>query len=388
MKKTAATGLLPVGLTDVLPPYALYEDEAVRKILSVFDGYGYVRVSPPLAEFEETLLHGVQSDISAQTFRIMDPDSGKVMGIRADVTPQIGRIASTRLKNEARPLRLAYRGHVLRVGGGRISPAREVLQVGAELIGADSADADAEILLTANEAVKELGIKEYSFDLNLPTLFPALCRAFSFDGDDAADLGRFLDEKDFYAASSKLDDMGRKGKEAKPLFETLFQAYGECGRVCDILKGLILPSEANAECRRLTEIVEILKAQAPEMPVTLDVLENRGFEYHCGMGFTVFSVEGGAVLGRGGRYKAGLDGSTVEPACGVTFFMENVLEHCRRPDHAKRVYVPAGYPFGDASRLRREGYAVVRGLKSGGEEEARRLSCDCILSDGGIQALK
>ena len=114
MKKTAATGLLPVGLTDVLPPYALYEDEAVRKILSVFDGYGYVRVSPPLAEFEETLLHGVQSDISAQTFRIMDPDSGKVMGIRADVTPQIGRIASTRLKNEARPLRLAYRGHVLR----------------------------------------------------------------------------------------------------------------------------------------------------------------------------------------------------------------------------------------------------------------------------------
>ena len=68
--------------------------------------------------------------------------------------------------------------------------------------------------------------------------------------------------------------------------------------------------------------------------------------------------------------------------------MENVLEHCRRPDHAKRVYVPAGYPFGDASRLRREGYAVVRGLKSGGEEEARRLSCDCILSDGGIQALK
>lgn len=375
-------------MTDVLPPFALYEDEAVRKILSVFGGYGYRLVSPPLAEFEDSLLHGAQSDIACQTFRLMDPVSGKVMGIRADVTPQIGRVASTRLKGEERPLRLAYRGHVLRVNGTQFSPARQVLQVGAELIGADGADADAEILLTANETLKELGIEDYSFDLNLPTLFPALCRAYSFDRDDAAELGRSLDEKDFSAALSKLRAMGKVAREAVPLFEALFQAYGECGRVARILKSVELPPEAAAECRRLIGVVEILRREAPDMTVTLDVLENRGFEYHCGIAFSVFSVRNKTVLGRGGRYIAGVDGATSEPACGVTFFMENILNLCKAPVRAERIYVPSGTPFSVAAGLREKGYAVIRGLKSGGREEARRLSCDCIFADGGIQPVK
>lgn len=385
MKKTAAAGLLPVGMTDVLPPFALFEDEAGRMILSVFGGYGYRQVSAPLAEFEETLLAGAQSDIKRQTFRLTDAVSGKVMGVRTDMTPQIGRIAATRLKNEERPLRLAYRGHVLRVNGTRFSPARQVLQVGAELIGADSAEADAEILLTAYEALKELNVGECSFDLNLPTLFPALCHAFSFDRDDAAELGKAVDEKDFSAALSKLASMGRAGREAAPLFERLFQAYGGCDRVLEVLKPLDLPSEAAAECRRLISVVEILRREAPDMKVTLDVLENRGFEYHCGIAFSVFSVKTETVLGRGGRYIAGIDGATSEPACGVTFFMENIMDLCALPQCPKRVYVPAGTPFHVATELRKKGFSAICGLKAGGTDEARRLSCDCIFADGGIQ---
>ena len=104
--------------------------------------------------------------------------------------------------------------------------------------------------------------------------------------------------------------------------------------------------------------------------------------------FSVFSVRNKTVLGRGGRYIAGVDGATSEPACGVTFFMENILNLCKAPVRAERIYVPSGTPFSVAAGLREKGYAVIRGLKSGGREEARRLSCDCIFADGGIQPVK
>lgn len=387
MKNSARCGLLPVGMTDTLPPFVDYEAGAVSVLMSVLQGGGYQRVSPPLLEYEETLLSEKYGDLSNQTFRVTDAVSGRIMGIRADMTPQIGRIAVTRLKGEPRPLRLAYAGSVVRMFPTQLNPARQILQVGAELIGADCAKADAEIILLAAEALEKLGVPHFVFDLNLPTMFPALCRAFGIDPEDREKMLLSLNQKDFSAVLAILENTNRKTRESKDLFASLFQAFGDCDRVLDILRPLSLPAEAAAECRRLTEVVSLLKKEKNTLPLTIDIFENRGFEYHCGIGFSVFSKQSEQELGRGGRYFAGIEGEPFEPAVGITLFLQDILPLLEKRDDRKRIYVPFDVSFKEAAELRAKGFVTVCGLKEGGREEAQRQNCDCIYTGGRIEPL-
>ncbi|MBR1778241.1 MAG: ATP phosphoribosyltransferase regulatory subunit [Alphaproteobacteria bacterium] len=387
MKNSAHSGLLPVGMTDTLSPFVEYEAEAISVFMDVFQGAGYQRVAPPMLEFEETLLSEKYGDLSCQTFRVTDAVSGQIMGLRADMTPQIGRIAVTRLKQEPRPLRLAYAGHVIRMFPTQLNPARQILQVGAELIGADCAKADAEIILLAAEVLEKLGVPHFVFDLNLPTLFPALCTAYEIDRDDREKMTMLLNQKDFPAALEVLEATNKKARSDKDIFLSLFQAFGDCDRVLGLLRPLSLPSEAAAEYHRLTEAVALLKKEKPSLSLTIDVLENRGFEYHCGIGFSLFSEKSGQELGRGGRYFAGIDGERSEPAVGITLFLEDILSVLQKSDNKKRVYVPFDVPFRETAELRAKGYITVCGLNAGGREEAQRQKCGCIYTGGQVVPL-
>ena len=226
MRNSAGCGLLPVGMTDRLPPFADYETEAVAIITGVLQSAGYQRVSPPLLEYEETLLSEKYGNLSNQTFRVTDVVSGKIMGVRADMTPQIGRIAVTRLKQDPRPLRLAYAGQVVRMFPAQLDPARQILQVGAELIGADCAKADAEIILLAAEALEKVGLPHFVFDLNLPTLFPALCAAYDINREDREKIMRLLNQKDFSAALNLLESTNKKARETKNFLLLCFRLSG------------------------------------------------------------------------------------------------------------------------------------------------------------------
>lgn len=376
---------MPVGMTDVLPPFASNEADAVEKILAFFERYTYQRVSPPLAEFEETLFFRQNDDLKNQTFRFIDPQSGKTMGIRADMTSQVGRIALTRLSDEPRPLRLAYSGHVLRLNGTQLNPARQILQVGAELVGADIAQADAEVVLLAARALNAIGFENIAVDLNLPTLYPALCRAYAFNAEDAAVLADFVNQKDFSAAREFLNGLGHNGRAALPVFDVLFDAYGDCDRVLALLGTLDLPEEARAECHRLAQVAELLKNSGVALKLTADALENRGFEYHCGIAFTLYDADTFVELGRGGRYIASVKGKSGEPAVGVTLLMTEILSVLKIPAPKKRVYVPLNTPFSETEKL--NGYAVVCGLSNDAEGEARRLSCDFICAGGTLRPL-
>ncbi len=132
--------LLPAGLADLLAPAARREARCVEQLIASFQQQGYERVKPPLLEFETALLAGVGAAVAEQTFRLMDPISQRMMGLRADMTPQVARIAAHRLARAPRPLRLSYAGDVLRVRGTQLTPERQLGQVGAELIGADARD--------------------------------------------------------------------------------------------------------------------------------------------------------------------------------------------------------------------------------------------------------
>jgi ATP phosphoribosyltransferase regulatory subunit len=188
--------LLPAGLRDLLPPDAETEASAVESLMDIFASHGYQRVQPPLLEFEDSLLAGSGAATADQTFRIMDPDSHRMMGLRADTTPQVARIATTRLAQAPRPLRLSYAGQCLRVRGTEIAPDRQIAQAGIELIGQDSPEADAEIVLVAAEALASVGLTRVSFDLTLPMLVPLLLDDAGLSAADRVTVSRALDRKD------------------------------------------------------------------------------------------------------------------------------------------------------------------------------------------------
>ncbi|MBV8737552.1 MAG: ATP phosphoribosyltransferase regulatory subunit [Alphaproteobacteria bacterium] len=378
--------LLPTGMRDLLPPEAEVEAQVVARLMATLAAHGYERVKPPLVEFEETLFSGVGAAMAPATFRMMDPGSHRMIGVRADMTPQIARIAATRLGNVARPLRLSYAGQVLRVRGSEIRPERQIGQVGAELIGAGGPAADVEAIAVAGEALSSLGVPHLSVDITLPTLVPAVVEAYCICGDRAAALRAALDHKDAAAVAATAGEAGE-------LLERLLAAAGPAEAALAALDQLDLPPQARAERLRLGAVLDGLKDAAPGLKVTADPVENRGFEYHTGISFTFFA--GGAALrqssgelGRGGRYQAG-DPAAPEPATGFTLDTDTILRTLPEVMPQPRLLLPPGTGRARSAALREKGWITVAALDPAADwrAEARRLGCSHVLEDGAPRPL-
>src|SRR5260370_629004 len=178
--------LLPTGMHDLLPPEAEIEAQVVAHLMTTLAAHGYERVKPPLVEFEDTLFSGDGAGMATASFRMMDPASHRMIGVRADMTPQIARLAATRLGDAPRPLRLSYAGQVLRVTGSEIRPERQIGQVGAELIGAAGPAADVQPIAVARQPLPPLPAPPVSPPITLPTLVPAGAEAHGISRARAA----------------------------------------------------------------------------------------------------------------------------------------------------------------------------------------------------------
>jgi len=380
MNEPLHPALLPLGLRDLLPPDAAAEALVVGRMMAVLESHGYQRVKPPLVEFEDSLLSGPGAAMASETFRLMDPLSQRMIGIRADMTPQVARIAATRLRHAPRPLRLSYAGQVLRIKGGQLRPERQIGQVGAELIGADGAAADVEAIALAAEALAGLGITGLSVDLTLPRLVPAICDSLGIAGRQAEIIRAALDHKD----AAKLAETSGA---AAPLLGKLLAAVGPARTALAALAPLAMPPAASAERSRLGEIVGLLAGVAPTLGITVDPVENRGFEYDTGISFAFFARAGRAELGRGGRYVGG--NGKPEPATGFTLYTDTVLAGVPAPASPRRLYLPDGAPVAIGRALRAEGWVTVAALAAVSDiaAEARRLDCGHALIDGKIVAL-
>jgi ATP phosphoribosyltransferase regulatory subunit len=380
MNEPLHRALLPLGLRDLLPPEAAVEADVVARLMAVLGRHGYERVKPPLFEFEDNLLSGAGAAMAKETFRLMDPISQRMVGIRADMTPQIARIATTRLMNAPRPLRLFYAGQVLRVKGSQLRPERQIGQVGAELIGSDDIAADVEVIAVAAEALTALGVGGLSVDLTLPTLVPAVCAASGVDAETFEALRAALDHKDAAAVAAV-------GGPAAALLGRLLASAGAARKALATLSDLSLPDAAAAERARLATVVERLGRAVPGLAITVDPVENRGFEYHSGISFTLFGRGVRGELGRGGRYHT--DNGNGEAATGVTLYTDTIVQVVPEQPQPSRIYVPAGSDPALGARLRAENWATVAGLVPVADAgaEARRLGCSHLAEDGKIVAL-
>ena len=372
MNDSARMALLPNGLRDILPPHAEHEAGVLASLCACFAGRGYDRVEPPLVEFEDALLQG-GGDIASQTFRLMDPVSQRMMGMRADMTPQIARIASTRLVKAARPLRLSYAGAVLRVKGAQLRPERQFAQAGIEVIGSDAIAADAEVIALCDEALAAVGAKGVTIDLFTPSL---VARIVNGSDIDHAALREALDHKDEAQVRKIAGDRAA-------ILEKLMRASGDADRAMRKLGETDLPAEAKAEIDRLAGVIAAIRAIRPAIRLTVDPVENRGFEYHTGVSFALFGRGVRGELGRGGRYVTHGD----EPATGATLYLDTLLRALPAPSRRERLYLPGGPETGADQRA--AGWTTIAALGESTDPaaEARRLGCTHWLDGADIRTV-
>jgi len=384
--KPAATALLPAGMSDLLPPEARIEADILETAMGVFHSRGYDRVKLPLIEFETSLLSGLGTDMGQQTFRLMDPVSQRMMGVRADMTPQVARIAATRLTSSPRPLRLSYAGQVLRVKGTQLRPEREFAQTGVELFGSNAPSADAEVILLAYETLISIGIKNVSIDLCLPTLVPAVVKDLNLSGDIIDHLRQAFDRKDAATITQLSEHIGT---QASDLFAAMLSATGPVIKTLETLQKLPFGSHASVELQILTTVIKHITAINDQLPLTLDVVENRGFEYHSGVTFTIFARDARGELGRGGRYIVNGLSDNGEPSTGFTLFMDTIVRASPPTMGSKKLYIPFGTPAIDVKNFQQQGWVTISALEPSSDlvGEAKRLECTHLLELGALRAL-
>ena len=215
------------------------------------------------------------------TFRLMDPVSQKMLGLRSDLTTQVARIASSRLGHTQHPLRLCYTGEVLRVMPDDLNPERELVQVGAELIGEDNSLADIEVIYLAYDALSNVGVKSITLDITTPALIPKLVEETGIAAEIGPKLRAALDKKD----SSAIQELA--GNNAS-LFTGLIEAAGSWNSSVTKLKALSLPKLVSPILDRLEAVAAFIAKEDDNLQVTIDPVESRGFEYYSGLGFSFF----------------------------------------------------------------------------------------------------
>lgn len=350
--------LLPEGLADNLPAQSALLTRAMRAALLAMDAHGYDRVSPPLIEFEKSLGSRMDGLQTRAMFRFVDPACLRTLALRSDITPQIGRIAATALADRPRPLRLCYAGEVVRIAADQLDPVRQRLQIGAELIGADSVAAATEVVLTAIEALEAAGVRSISVDFTLPDLVSTLAQgAFPLAREQAEAVRRELDTKD----AGGLKAVG--GEAFLPLIHA-------AGPFEDALAKLREIDAGGALASRIAGLVQIAAAIGDRARITLDPTERHGFEYQSWFGFTLYAGEARGALGRGGTYC--IQG-TDEPATGFSIYLGQALPLLDEGDPRAMLFLPLGHDRTAARRFRAEGWRTVAALAE--DENPRLLGC-------------
>ena len=353
-KSTIPPGLLPEGLSDRLPPQAEASARLARRVLDTVASHGYERVMPPLAEFEDTLTHRLKSARAQDLLRVVDPVSQRSLALRPDMTAQVGRIASTRLASAARPLRLSYSGPVIRLRANQLRPERERLQVGAELIGADSAAAAVEIVNVAIEALQAAGVTGITIDFTLPDLIDMLAAGpLPLAAEDIERVRAELDAKD----AGALARLGPKAAAYLPLIEAAGPFHAAMERLEALSTAL-----GGAIDSRIAGLRAIARPIGWDITLTLDPTERHGFEYQNWFGFSIFADGFIGEIGRGGSYAIVRADGSEEAAMGFSLYPDPLIDAGFGHEAPRRLFLPLGHDVARAAALRTEGWRTVAAL--------------------------
>ncbi len=379
------TWLLPEFIEDILPAEAARIERLRRMVLDLFETWGYELVMPPLLEYVESLLTGTGHDMDLLTFKLVDQLSGRMMGVRADITPQVARI-DAHLLNRAGVTRLAYSGSVLHTRPATPAATREPLQIGAEIYGHEGVESDLEVQRLLCRALEVCGVRGARMDVGHVAVFRALVGRARIGGELESELFEALQKKDVPSLRGLVNGakgIDRVSREALLLLPDLYGGTEVLALAERRLPRIAAITHAIATLKRLAKVCAI--------PMSFDLAELRGYHYHSGVVFDAYceGVAGPAVgsavgpavgpIARGGRYdEVGRAFGRSRPATGFSMDLRELA--CAAAPVKPRASILSPTPKGDAklatkiASLRARGEIVIEELP-GHERFRAELGC-------------
>lgn len=371
--------LLPEGIEEVLPEQARRLEALRRRLLDLYSGWGYELVMPPLIEYLDSLLTGTGHDLDLQTFKLTDQLTGKLMGVRADMTPQVSRIDAHTIKRDC-PTRLCYIGSVLHTRPDGFAGSRSPIQVGAELYGHSGSESDVEVFRLMLATLRESDIRDLYFDLGHVGIYRQLIQTTGLADEQQAELFAALQRKAIPEIEQLLARAGVDGKHAKGLLG-LAELNGEEGVIDEARKLLGFAGKGVARALdNLAAVADQIKAAEPDIPLHFDLAELRGYNYHTGVVFAAYVPGRGQAIAQGGRYDE--IGKVFGRARAATGFSTDLktLSDLGRYENEQPGGIYAPYPDEPAlqekiDQLRKQGERVISALP-GDNGDPQQLGCD------------
>jgi len=317
--------LLPEGIEEVLPPRAEYLESRRRQLLDLYRSWGYELVMPPFIEYLESLFVGTAHDLDLQTFKLTDQLNGRMMGVRADMTPQVARIDAHQLRRET-PTRLCYMGTVLHTRPDGFAASRAPLQIGLELYGHSGVESDVEVFRLMVETLRACNIENTYFDLGHVGIFRGLAKQAGLSAEQESELFDALQRK----AKPEIKDMLAYWQLA-PKLAVMLSALADLNGNDEVLPRAetvlsIASAEVKAALASLQHMAKAIKQAIPAISLHYDLAELRGYHYHTGVVFAAFVPGKGTAIAQGGRYDGiGKVFGNARPATGFSTDLKTLL---------------------------------------------------------------
>jgi ATP phosphoribosyltransferase regulatory subunit len=365
--------LLPEYIEDVLPAEAARIEQLRRRLLDIFQVHGYQLVIPPLLEYLESLITGVGHDLDLATFKVVDQLSGRLMGVRADITPQAARIDAHMLNNQG-VTRLCYAGSVLRTSADGLAQTRQPLQLGAELFGHAGIESDLEIQRLMVKVLQSAGVESLQIDFSHVGIFGSLVSQSGISKSLEQSLFSALQSKDQVEVRTLTAGLDAEWRDA---LCSLTELNGG-GQVLDEAARRLPATE---EINRALQDLKLVNDRLGNLGVGVcfDLAELRGYHYHSGMVFAAYAQGYAGPLALGGRYdEIGLVFGRARPATGFSLDLRGIVKSLPAEPLPKSILAPCSNDAVLAEKideLRAAGQVVVQELP-GHESHRNELNCD------------
>ena len=380
--------LLPEGIDELLPPRAWGLEAMRRDLLDLFRSWGYELIIPPFIEFLDSLLTGAGGDLDLQTFKLTDQGSGRLMGVRADMTPQAARIDAHQLRRDV-PTRLCYLGTVLHTRSDGFAGSRSPLQVGAELFGHGGIESDIEVISLMMETLDRTGVRDVHLDLGHVGIFRGLARQAGLDASAEKALFDALQRKAIPEIQELLQNLEVPEAEASML-AALAELNGDDALEKARVRLANADKEVLAALSYLEQVAAAIQQRLPDVPVHFDLGELRCYHYQTGVVFAAFVPGLGQEIARGGRYDAiGEVFGRARPATGFSADLKLLMrlgaKFGETSETKGRVFAPCSDDPSlqqQITKLRVEGRQVICALpgQNGGAAE---MGCTEVLERDG-----
>lgn len=368
MKSFFINDLLPEGFKVLLPPEAHKEEAVSRVILDLFFNNGYELVKTPIIEYEDNTSTNTLKYLNNNSFMLMEPETKKVLILRSDITPQVAKLASTKLKHYCRPIRLAYSGEVIRNTKNSYQTDRQFKQIGAEVLGGAANTSLIEILSITINILLNFKIKNITIDFSLPTIFRLLEKKFFLDKKSNIIVKEAIENKDISSIKQKrfsyiigLISLAGTIEEAKKEF-----------------KKHNFPKPIKAILNEFFKLTSQIKKKFPNLSITVDITEGKSFLEYNKFGFKIYNKVNAYPVAVGGDYKT----NNNEFGIGITFLINKIIGSVTLKDK-KKVYVP--YNTENLSKKLYVNNILIRELFPSKKPyvEAKKQKCDFILKNNG-----